>query len=195
MKDLAELVIIIDRSGSMHGLEKDVVGGFNALIEDQKKEGETIVTTIFFNDTAKYVHERVDINQIPLLADKDYVPSGCTALLDAIGNAIGFIKEKRAGLKEEELPSHTIFSIMTDGLENASREYSYKNIKDMIEFQKSCGWDFIFQGANIDVEREADRMGIDRGMTMRFECSSKGIAKHMSYCSATIRKARRIRKK
>lgn len=152
MKDLTELVIIIDKSGSMHGLEKDVVGGFNALIEEQSKEGETKVTTVFFNDRVIFVHEGVDIKEIKPLDGRSYQPGGCTALLDAIGDAISFIKAKHSKLKEEELPEHTIFSIMTDGLENASREYSYKRIKDMIELQKKCGWDFMFQAANIDTE-------------------------------------------
>ena len=130
MKDLTELVIIIDKSGSMHGLEKDVVGGYNALIEEQRKEGETIVTSLFFNDNVKFVHEGVDIKEVKPLDGRQYQPSGCTALLDAIGDAISLIKAKHSKLKEEELPEHTIFSIMTDGLENASREYSYKRIKE-----------------------------------------------------------------
>ena len=190
MKDLAELIIIIDRSGSMHGLEKDVIGGFNSLIEDQKKEGETLVTTIFFNQDLKFVYEQVDINTIKPLDGRSYIPSGCTALLDAIGNAICFIKEKHSKLKEEELPAHTIFSIMTDGLENASKEFSYHKIKEMIEFQTKCGWDFIFQAANIDTIAEAGRLGIDRRMASSFECTSHGIYKSMNHCSKMMKKAR-----
>ena len=190
MKDITELVIIIDRSGSMHGLEKDVVGGFNALIEEQKKQGATQVTTIFFNDKVKFIHEGVDINEVKPLDGRSYTPSGCTALLDAIGDAISFIKARHGRLTEEELPSHTIFSIMTDGLENASREYRYEQIKDMIELQKKCGWDFIFQAANIDVRREADRLGIDGDMAMSFEATSSGVERCMCAAAGVVRDIR-----
>lgn len=195
MKDLTELVIIIDKSGSMHGLEKDVVGGYNALIEEQRKEGETIVTSLFFNDNVKFVHEGVNIKDVKPLDGRQYQPSGCTALLDAIGDAISLIKAKHSKVKEEELPEHTIFSIMTDGLENASREYSYKRIKEMIELQKKCGWEFIFQAANIDTEYEADRLGIDRDMAMSFEADSEGVGRVMKCCCAKISDSRRKPKK
>ena len=194
MKNLTELVIIIDKSGSMHGLEKDVVGGFNALIEEQRKEGETKVTTIFFNDKVNIVHEGVDVKNIKPLNGRNYQPSGCTALLDAIGDAIALIKAKHSKLKEDELPEHTIFSIMTDGLENASREYSYGRIKDMIELQKKCGWNFIFQAANIDTEYEADRLGIDREMSMSFDADSEGVGHVMKCCCATIKKVKATKK-
>ncbi len=195
MKDLTELVIIIDKSGSMQGLEKDVVGGFNALIKSQKEKGETLVTTIFFSDDTKIVHEGVDIKNIKKLDGRNYVPCGYTALLDAIGNAIGLIKAKHARLPEEELPEHTIFSIMTDGLENASREYSYKQIKSMIELQKKCGWNFIFQAANIDTEYEADRLGIDQQMACSFKANSAGIKRQMSYCADMIDGIRESKKR
>ncbi len=192
MKDVTELVIIIDKSGSMHPLTNDVIGGFNSLIEEQKKEeGETLVTTIFFNDSIKFIHERTDIKEIKPLDRRSYSPSGCTALLDAVGDGIAFIKSKHASMKEEDLPKHTIFSIMTDGLENASREYSYKRVKDMIELQKKCGWDFIFQAANIDTEYEAEKLGIDKDMAMSFEASSKGVSRSMKYCCCAISDARR----
>ena len=195
MKDLTELVIIIDKSGSMHGLEKDVVGGFNALIEEQKKEGETLVTTFFFNDSIDITHEQEDIKKIKPLDGRSYQPQGCTALLDAIGDAISLIKAKHSRLKEEELPEHTIFSIMTDGLENASREYSYRRIKQMIELQKKCGWVFLFQAANIDTEYEADRLGIDRDMSVSFHADSEGVHTVMKCCSAQIGKVRKSSKK
>lgn len=195
MRDITELVIIIDKSGSMQPLTEDVIGGFNSLINEQKKEGETIVTTIFFNDSIKFIHERTDIKEIKPLDKRTYCASGCTALLDAIGDGIAFIKAKNASTKEENLPKHTIFSIMTDGLENASREYSYKKIKDMIEFQKKCGWDFIFQAANIDTQYEANRLGIDADMAMSFDADSEGIKTQMKCCSAAISKARKVSKK
>ena len=191
MKDVTELVIIIDKSGSMYSLTNDVVGGFNSLIEEQKKEGETLVTTIFFNHDVKFVHEQLDIKEVKPLDKRTYRASGCTALLDAIGDGIAYIKSKHASLREDELPKHTIFSIMTDGLENASREYSYSKIKSMIELQKKCGWSFIFQAANIDTEYEAERLGIDQDMAMSFEASCDGVARHFKCCSATISKARK----
>lgn len=191
MNDVTELVVIIDRSGSMHGLEKDVVGGYNSLIEGQKKEGKTLVSTIFFNERIKLVHQDADIENIKPLEGRQYVPSGCTALLDAIGYGISLIKEKRAKLTEEEIPAHTIFSIMTDGLENSSREYSYKKIKEMIELQKKCGWDFLFQAANIDVEYEADRLGIDLDMAVEFKPSSAGVKRSMDLACSTIGELRR----
>ena len=190
MKDLTELVIIIDKSGSMHGLEDDVVGGFNSLIEEQRKEGDTVVTTIFFNDSIKIIHENEDIKNIKPIDRRSYQPNGCTALLDTIGDAISLIKARHSKLDEKDLPSHTIFSIMTDGLENASREYSYSKIKSMIEFQKKCGWDFIFQAANIDTEYEANRLGINKDMAMTFKADSKGIQSQMKCCCATISKVR-----
>ena len=191
MRDVTELVIIIDKSGSMQPLTEDVIGGFNSLIEEQKKEGETIVTTIFFNDSIKFIHERTDIKEIKPLDKRTYCASGCTALLDAIGDGIAFIKSKHASTKEENLPKHTNFSIMTDGFENASREYSYKKIKEMIGLQKKCGWDFIFQAANIDVEYEADKLGIDLDMAVEFEPSSTGVKKSMELACSTIGNLRR----
>lgn len=193
-KDLTELIIIIDKSGSMNGLESDVIGGYNSLIEEQKKEGETKVTTLFFDSNVKWIYENKDINEIVPLEEKQYRPSGCTALLDAIGNAIVFVKERRAKLKAEDIPEHTIFSIMTDGYENASREYTYKKIKEMIEFQKKCGWNFLFQAANIDVEYEADRLGIDMDDAVMFEASSGGVKRMMKCCSASISRARKTKK-
>ena len=185
-KDLTELVVIIDKSGSMHPLRNDVVGGYNALIEKQKEEGKTLVTTVFFNDSIKFVHERVDIKEVKPIDGRSYHPSGCTALLDAIGDSISFIKAKHSQLKEEEMPEHTIVSIMTDGLENASREYSYSRIKSMIGLQRKCGWEFIFQGANIDVEQEVDALGIDRKMAKKFKASSKGVHNMMYDCCCMI---------
>ena len=186
MKDLTELVIIIDRSGSMHGLEQDVVGGFNSLIKEQKKEGDTTVTTIFFNDITEFVHTSVDIKKIEPLKEKDYSPRGRTALLDAIGDAVSFVKAKHAKLNDRDLPKNTIISIMTDGLENASRYYSYKRIKDIIEFQKKCGWAFIFQAANIDTEYEAGRLGVDLDAAMSFRADGEGVSRQMKWCSEKI---------
>ena len=194
MKELAELVIIIDRSGSMHGLEKDVVGGYNALLEAQRKEGPARVTTIFFNSQVDFIHEGEDIEKMKPLEEKDYAPSGCTALLDAIGDGIAYIKSKHASLPIEELPKATIFSIMTDGLENASREYSYKKIKEMIEMQKKCGWTFLFQAANIDVIEEAGRLGIDHDLAMGFAPNKEGVRASMQFVCQAMSEKRRGKK-
>lgn len=186
MKNLTELIIIIDKSGSMHGLEKDVIGGFNALIDEQKKEGETKVTTIFFNDQVDFIHEEIDIKEVKPLDGRHYQTQGCTALLDAIGDAISLVKARHAKLNEDELPEHTIFSIMTDGMENASREYTYKRIKEMINLQKKCGWEFMFQAANIDTAFEADRLGIDEDKAMSFIATNEGVNKMMMKMCASI---------
>ena len=187
MNDITELVIIIDRSGSMQSLREDVIGGYNALLENQKKqEGKTLVTTIFFHDRAEFFHKDADVQDLKPIDGRSYQPCGCTALLDAIGDGIAFIKAKHAKLTAEELPAHTIFSIMTDGLENASKEYSYSQIKSMIELQKECGWDFIFQAANIDVEHESRRLGIDANMSRSFDATSSGVKFMMAYACEQI---------
>ena len=193
MKDYTELVIIIDRSGSMYDLKDDVVGGFNSLIEKQKKDGDTLVTTVFFNSESTFIHERENIKNIKKLNKKSYQPSGCTALLDAVGDSIAYIKNKHVSLKEDELPKHTIVSIMTDGLENASREYSYRKVKSMIEMQKKCGWDFIFQAANIDTASEAERLGIDPDLACSYRASKEGIHLSMRCMSKTIDKLKKKR--
>ena len=195
-KDFTELVIIIDKSGSMYPLRDDVIGGYNGLIEKQKEEkGETVVTTVFFNDEVDFVHEQVDVKTLNPINQKNYNPRGCTALLDAIGDSIAYIKAKHSKFTPEELPEHVIFTIMTDGLENASREYSYPRIKGMIEFQKKCGWEFIFQGANIDVEREADSLGISRDKAVKFKATKKGVRDQMNLCCLMINDAKRKPKK
>lgn len=176
-KDLTELVFILDKSGSMHGLEKDTIGEFNSLIEKQKKEtGEAIVSTVLFSDNSHVIHNRIALNEVPTLTSREYYVDGCTALLDAIGNAINHIIQVRRRTSEEEQPEKTIFIITTDGMENASVEYTYKKIKSMIEYQKEkFGWEFIFLGANIDAAAEAERMGIQREHAVTYCCDSTGI--------------------
>jgi len=195
-KDLTELVIIIDKSGSMSGLESDVIGGFNSLITEQKKEeGEVNVTIIFFDTTYKVIHDRENINNIKNLEKKDYIPSGCTSLLDTVGNAINHIKEVHSKIKDECIPEHTIFSIMTDGCENSSKEYTYKQIKEMIEKQKELGWDFIFQAANIDAPTEGSKLGINVEDISSFDATDKGVEVCMCYCSNAIKRKRKTIKK
>lgn len=160
--DITELVFILDRSGSMSGLEADTIGGFNSLIKDQKKaDGKAFVTTVLFDTEFIYVHDRADINTVPPMTERDYVPRGCTALLDAVGMTIKHISGIHKYARPEDVPSKTIFVITTDGMENASREYNYSKVKSMIEKeQEKYGWEFIFLGANIDAAATAGSMGI-----------------------------------
>lgn len=194
-KGLTELVIIIDKSGSMYHLTKDVVGGFNSLIADQKnEEGEVLVTTILFDTKLKTLHDRENIKNIKELTTESYSPNGCTALLDAVGYAVNHIKEIRSQLNEDTIPEHTIFSIMTDGLENSSVEYQYSAIKKMIEEQKKIGWEFIFQAANIDAFEEGDKLGIDKANISYFLADPAGVK--MCFClgSEHIKRKRKIKK-
>lgn len=185
---LTEIVMILDASGSMHGLEKDTIGGFNSIIESQKKEdGDAFVTTIIFNDRHKMIHDRHDIQNIRPLTENDYHTSGCTALLDAVGYAIEHISCIHKYARKEDVPAKTIFTITTDGMENASRKYSYADIKKLIESKKEIGWDFVFTGANIDVEQEASKMGIDPCYANSYVCDKKGLEDNSAYLDDVIR--------
>ncbi len=161
-KNLTELVFILDESGSMSGLTADTIGGFNSLIAKQKKEeGEALVSTVFFSNESKVVHDRVKLEEVPQLTDRDYVPSGCTALLDAVGEAVRHISNIHKYAREEDIPEKTLFVITTDGMENASRKYSYSDVKQLISrAQEEKGWEFVFLGANIDAAATAGSMGI-----------------------------------
>lgn len=177
-KNLTELVFILDRSGSMAGLEGDTIGGFNAMIEKQKKEpGEALVSTVLFDNETEVIHDRVDIKQIAPLTDRDYYVRGCTALLDAVGGAIQHIGNVHKYAREEDRPEKTLFVITTDGMENASRKYSYEKVRSMIERQKEkYGWEFIFLGANIDAAKEAARFGISEDRAANYHADSVGTA-------------------
>ena len=161
-KNLTELVFILDESGSMSGLTSDTIGGFNSLIAKQKKEeGEGLVSTVFFSNNSKVIHDRLKLKAVPKLTDRDYVPSGCTALLDAVGDAVHHIANIHKYAREEDVPEKTLFVITTDGMENASRKYSHKDVKKLIErVQEEKGWEFVFLGANIDAAETADSIGI-----------------------------------
>lgn len=174
--DRTELVCIIDKSGSMWGYESDTLGGLNGMIKKQKEEkGECYLTTLFFDTDVKTIHDHVDIQKVAPLPADAYEPGGCTALLDAIGLGIKKIKDIEKSLTPENRADHIIFFITTDGLENASHEYSYRQIKKMITSLQKEGWTFLFSASNIDAGEEADHLGIDRKFVTEHEISTEGI--------------------
>lgn len=174
--NITELVFILDRSGSMAGLESDTIGGFNAMIEKQKKEpGSCYVSTVLFDNTSKVVHDRVPLEQVQPMTDRDYYVGGCTALLDAVGGAIHHIGNIHKYARPEDVPAHTLFVIITDGMENASRVYSSDSVKKMIEREKKqYGWEFLFLAANIDAVETAAHFGIDRACAVDYRPDSQG---------------------
>lgn len=173
---LTELVFILDRSGSMQGLERDTIGGFNAMLEKQKGEpGQALVSTILFDDRVEVLHDRVKVGKVPAITDKDYYVRGCTALLDAVGGAIHHIGNIHKYARREDVPERTLFVITTDGMENASRRYSAPQVKKMIQRQKEkYGWEFLFLGANIDAVETAGHLGIAADRAVNFHCDSQG---------------------
>ena len=177
-KNLTEIVFILDRSGSMAGLEDDTIGGFNAMIQKQKAEdGEAYVSTVLFDNHTEVIHDRVDIQKIQPMTRKDYDVRGCTALLDAVGKSIHHIGNVHKYAREEDRPEKTIFVITTDGMENASREYSYERVRKMIQHEKEkYGWEFLFLGANIDAAKEAARFGIDEDCAANYHADRQGTA-------------------
>lgn len=191
-KSLTELVFILDRSGSMSGLEADTIGGFNSLIEKQKKEdGEAFVSVVLFDDRTDVIYDRVDIRKVEPMTDRQYYVRGCTALLDAIGGAIHHIGNVHKYAREEDVPEKTLFIITTDGMENASRIYSYDKIRRMIEHQKETHhWEFLFLGANIDAVSVADRFGIRANRAVRYEHDSVGTQLNFEVMEKAVRFAR-----
>ena len=187
-KNLTEIVFILDRSGSMSGLEADTVGGFNAMIAKQKKEpGEALISTVLFNDESVVIHDRVPVQNIAPLTERDYYVRGCTALLDAIGGAIHHIGNVHKYARTEDVPEHTLFVITTDGMENASRRYDSERVKQMIERQKARhGWEFLFLGANIDAAKEAARFGISAERAVDYKCDEVGTALNYDVISEAI---------
>ena len=179
---ITELVFILDRSGSMSGMEKDTIGGFNSMIEKQKKEEGTVyVSTILFSNTSKVLHDRIDIKEIEPMTERDYQVSGCTALLDAIGGAIHHIGNVHKYARKEDVPEKTVFLITTDGMENASREYSSLRVKEMIKRQEEkYGWEFFFVAANIDAVETAEHIGIRRERAANY-CVEEGT--EVMYCA------------
>ena len=192
--ELTELVFILDRSGSMNGLEGDTIGGFNGMLAKQKAEGEKVnVTTVLFDDEVEVIHDRFPIDIIEPLTDKEYFVRGCTALLDAVGEAIKKIENVQKHLPEAHKAGKVIFVITTDGLENSSVEYTYNDIKRMIEAKKECGWEFLFLGANIDAGKEAEKMGIAREHAVTYENDHRGVALNYETVGKAVMKATKSR--
>ena len=191
-KNLTELVFILDRSGSMAGLEKDTIGGFNSMIARQKAaEGEALVSTVLFSNESKVIHDRIDVRRVEPLTEREYVACGCTALLDAIGGAIHHIGNVHKYAREEDRPEHTLFVITTDGLENASHSYSADRVRRMIRRQReNYGWEFIFLGANIDAVETAAHIGIDRSRAVNYHSDSRGTRLNYEVLSEAISSVR-----
>ncbi|MDY5124535.1 MAG: vWA domain-containing protein [Treponema sp.] len=191
-KGLTEIVFILDKSGSMSGLEADTIGGYNSFLEKQKKvEGEAFVSTVLFSDYSSVIHDRVPIEKIEPMNELQYSVGGCTALLDAIGRAVHHIGNVHKYARDEDRPEHTIFVITTDGEENSSREYSYEKINKMItRQQEKYGWEFIFLGANMDAIGEAGKLGIRSERAVRYECDGAGMVLNYSVLSETVGKMR-----
>jgi len=187
-KNLTELVFILDRSGSMAGLELDTIGGFNSMIAKQKREaGEAVISTVLFDNSSEVIHDRVDIQKIEPMTEKQYYVRGCTALLDAIGGAIHHIGNVHKYARDEDRPEHTLFIVTTDGMENASHKYSSDRVKQMIERQKAkYGWEFLFLGANIDAVETAGNFGIDADRAVNYHCDSEGTALNYEVLSEAI---------
>ena len=187
-KGLTELVFILDRSGSMNGLEKDTIGGFNSLIEKQKKEdGEALVSTVLFDDESKVLYDRVPIQEVPRMTENEYFVGGCTALLDAICGAIHHIGNVHKYIREEDCPEKTLFVITTDGMENASSQYDFSKVKQMVEQeQEKDHWQFLFLGANIDAIETAGRFGIRKEHAVNFENDEVGTKTNYRVLSKAV---------
>ena len=187
-KGLTEVVFILDRSGSMSGLEADTIGGFNSMIAKQKKEeGEAYISTVLFDDQTEVLYDRVPIHRVEPMNDNQYYVRGCTALLDALGGAIRHIGNVHKYAREEDRPEKTLFIITTDGMENASHKYSYDKVKKMVERQKKeYGWEFLFLGANIDAIEVAGRFGIAANRAINYKCDSKGTQLNYEVLSRTV---------
>ncbi len=198
-KGLTEVVFILDKSGSMSGLESDTIGGFNGTLNKQKKaEGEALISTVLFSNRSEVIHDRLPIADIAPMTEEQYSVGGCTALLDAIGGAIHHITNVHKYIREEDIPEHTMFVIITDGLENASREYSADKVKKMIEEKKEKGWEFLFLGANIDAVESAGRIGIAPDRAVDYVSDAQGTATNfqaLDCAMAEVRSTGRLSKK
>ena len=191
--NLTEMVFILDRSGSMAGLESDTIGGFNAMVDKQKKEtGEAYLTAVLFSDQNCFLYDRTDIRKAEPMTDRQYQVGGCTALLDALGSTIHHFANIYRYARKEDIPGKTVFVITTDGMENASRFYSYEDVQRMVKHeQEKYGWEFLFLGANMDAISAARSFGIREDRAVRYKCDSAGTALNYSVLSKTIGKLRK----
>ena len=191
-KDLTEIVFILDRSGSMAGLEADTIGGYNSMLEKQKQEeGEAFVSTVLFDSEIEVLHDRISIDSIEPITGDEYYVRGTTALLDAVGGAIHHIGNVHKYARDEDVPEKTLFIITTDGMENSSYKYSYRKVKHMVERQKEqYGWEFIFLGANIDATEVAGRFGVDESRAVRYKSDSKGTRLNYKVMTEMVSMAR-----
>ena len=186
------MVFILDRSGSMAGLEDDTIGGFNAMVKkQQKEEGKALLSAVLFSDRSNVIYDRVDIEKVEPMNDRQYQVGGCTALLDAVGEAIRHIRNVHKYAREEDRPAKTVFVITTDGMENASREYDYKKVSGMIREQQEKGWEFLFLGANIEAVAAARDLGIREDMAVEYEADSEGTEINFEAVSGAIGSLRR----
>ncbi len=187
-KDLTELIFILDMSGSMAHLTDDTIGGFNSVLKEHaNKEGEVLVTTYLFNNDSRMLHDRLPIKDVPAMTDKDYRAGGCTALIDAMGDAIKHIVGIHRYARPEDIPEHTIFVITTDGMENASRRYTKAEVRAMVERQKALyGWEFLFLGANMDAIAAAEGIGIRRDRAVKYVQDSVGLELNSRVVSDTL---------
>ena len=188
-KDLTELVFILDRSGSMAGLESDTIGGFNAMLRKQKDTpGETLVSTVLFDGASRVIHDRVGVETVPAMTDEDYTVGGCTALLDAVGGAVRHIGTIHKYARQEDVPARTLFVITTDGMENASRRYTLRQVREMIRQQKEeHGWEFLFLGANMDAVQAARQVGISEDCAVTYHADQEGTRLNFEVLGDAIR--------
>lgn len=191
-KNLTEIVFILDRSGSMSGLERDTIGGYNSMLAKQRnEEGEAFISTVLFDDESEVIHDRIPIKKVKDITEKEYYVRGYTALLDAVGGAIHHIGNVHKYARDEDVPEKTLFIITTDGMENASRRYSYDRVKTMIERQKKkYGWEFLFLGANIDSAAMGAKIGIDRDFTVDYTNDKEGARLNYEVMSEAISQIR-----
>ena len=191
-KDLTEIVFILDRSGSMAGLEDDTIGGFNAMVEKQKKEpGRALLSAVLFSDNSRVLYDRADIQKVEPMTERQYQVGGCTALLDAIGGAVHHIANVHKYAREEDRPGKTVFVITTDGMENASRAYTYDEVQRMVKHeQEKYGWEFLFLGANMDAISAARSFGIRADRAARYACDGAGTRLNYEVVSKTIGRLR-----